>query len=156
MFSSKKAIIGSVLATGVVAGAGLAWANWSGNATGTGNAKARTAATVTITAATGADDLYPGAQGDIDFTLSNNNPYPVTFTEWTATTIVTSPNAAGCPSSNVTVNDTGSISIPVAAGASNLAASIDDVVTMLYTAPDACQGQTFAITLALTGAQTAS
>ena len=153
MISMKKAIIGAVVTTGVVAGAGLAWANWSGNASGTGNAKARTAQVVTITAATGADDLYPGyTLGDIDFTLSNTNPYPITFTGWSGTSL--SSDKAGCAASNVTLNSSGAISIAVPAGASNQAASIDDVVTMIYGAPDACQGATFTITLALTGAQT--
>jgi len=42
-----------------------------------------------VNAATGAADLYPGfTGGDVHFTLSNPNPYPVTFTTMTAGTVV--------------------------------------------------------------------
>ena len=156
MISIKKALIGAAVTTSVVAGAGLAWANWSGNASGAGTATARTAQVVTITAATSVDDLlYPGfTQGDVDFTLSNTNPYPITFTGWSSSAV--SSNIAGCTSGNVTLSTPAAISIAVPAGASNQAASIDNVVTMIQAAPDACQGAVFTITLALTGMQTAS
>ena len=148
----KLAVAG--LAVGVVAAGGIAYAMWSATSTGSGNAKALTAQTITVTAATGAADLYPGfAAGDVYFTLTNSNPYPVTFTSMTAGT-VTSGAPSPCPSSNVTVANATGLSISVPANESvGVARSIADVVTMVGAAPDGCQGVTFTIGLTLTGSQ---
>src|SRR4051794_24835887 len=98
----KKAGVAAVAVAVVVTG-GVAWALWSAAGSGSGNAKALTAQTVTVTAATGAADLYPGyALGDVYFTVTNNNPYPVRFTSMTSGTI-TSSNQGACPASNLTV-----------------------------------------------------
>jgi hypothetical protein len=146
----KLAAVG--VAAGVVAAGGIAYAMWSATSTGAGNATALSAQTITVTAATGAADLYPGfTAGDVYFTVTNPNPYPVTFTSMAAGTI-TSSSPTLCPASNVTVA-TPAISIASAVGDTNVAKSIADVVTMLGTAPDACQGVTFSIGLTLTGSQ---
>ena len=150
MDRKKKVVIGIV--TVITLGAGAAAALWSTNGTGSGTARSTSAQTVTVNAATGAADLYPGFNGgDIHFTLTNPNPYPVTFTSMTAGT-VTSSNPA-CAVTNITVAGATGLSIPVAAGALNVAASIPDVVTMIGAAPDACQGVSFDIALTLTGIQ---
>ena len=78
MDRKKKVVIGIV--TVVTLGAGAAAALWSASGSGSGTARSVTAQVVTVTAATGAADLYPGfTGGDVHFTLSNPNPYPVTF-----------------------------------------------------------------------------
>lgn len=150
MDRKKKIVIGIV--TVITLGAGAAAALWSASGTGSGTARSVSAQAITVTAATGAADLYPGfTGGDVHFTLSNPNPYPVTFTAMTAGT-VTSGNPA-CVATNVTVSGATALSIPVAAGAVNVAQSIPNVVTMIAAAPDACQGVSFEIALTLTGAQ---
>ncbi len=69
---------------------------WSANGSGSGTARSVTAQPITVNAATGAADLYPGFNGgDVHFTLSNPNPYPVTFDAMTPGAI-TSSNPA-CP-----------------------------------------------------------
>ena len=147
----KVAIVG--VGVGAVIGGSMAYALWSSTASGSGNAKALSAQTITVTAATGAADLYPGfTAGDVHFTLTNSNPYPVTFTTMAAGT-VTSSDPTGCPSSNVTVTTPTTISLTSAAGDTNVAKSIADVVSMAGAAPDGCQGVTFTIALTLTGSQ---
>ncbi len=145
------AIVGAFVG---VAGAGIGYALWSANGTGSGRAAAVSAQSVTVTAVTGAADLYPGfTQGDVFFTLTNPNPYPVTFTAM-ASGAVTSSDIPNCPSSNVTVATTATgLTLNVAANATSATLSIPNVVTMIGAAPDGCQGKTFDIALTLTGAQ---
>ena len=128
---SRRRKIVSVIVVGVVmAGGGLAAALWSANGSGPGQAKALSAQSLTVTAATGAADLYPGfTGGDVFFTITNPNPYPVTFTSMTAGA-VTSSNPVGCPSTNVSVTNATGLSLPVAANSTSGTQSIGDVVTM--------------------------
>jgi hypothetical protein len=150
MDRKKKIVIGIV--TVITLGAGAAAALWSASGTGSGTARSVTAQTVTVTAATGAADLYPGfTGGDVHFTLTNPNPYAVTFDSMTAGAI-TSSNPA-CAATNVTVIGATGLSIPVVAGATNVAASVPNVVSMDGGAPDACQGVSFTVALTLTGTQ---
>lgn len=147
----KLSIVGVVVA--VLLGGGVAAALWSTTGIGTGSAKATSAQNVTVTAATGTADLYPGfTGGDVFFTLTNPNPYPVTFTSMSAGT-VTSSNPSGCPASNITVANASSLSISVPANSTTSTQSIADVVTMVAAAPDGCQGVTFSIALTLSGSQ---
>ena len=154
MLSFKKKLAISLVSLGVAGAGSLAWAMWTANGSGTGRAQSRTAITVTVTAVTGAADLYPGfTDGDAYFTLTNTNPYPVTFTAMSSGA-VTSSNTGACPSSNVTVDASASgLSLTVAANATSATLSIPDVVNMLAAAPDGCQGKTFDIVLTLTGSQ---
>jgi hypothetical protein len=151
MNRKQKTAIAVVIAA--LIGGGVVAALWSANGSGSGTSKAVTAASVTVNAATGAADLYPGfTGGDVFFTLTNPNPYPVTFTSMTPGA-VTSSNPVGCPAANVTVATASSLSLAVGAGATSGTLSISDVVTMVAGAPDGCQGATFTIPLTLSGSQ---
>lgn len=133
--------------------AGVAVALWSANGSGSGNARALTAQTVTVDATTGAADLYPGfTGGDVHFTLTNANPYDITFDAMTPGAI-TSSSPGTCPASNVSASAATGLSLPVAANATSGAQSIANVVSMAAGAPDGCQGVTFTIALTLTGSQ---
>jgi hypothetical protein len=148
----KKKIVAIALGTTLAAGGGAAWALWSASGTGAGRATALTAQSITATAVTGTASLYPGAtDGDLYFTLTNPNPYDVQITAMTPGTI-TSSNPA-CPVSNVSVVGATGLALDVAAGATSGTLSIDDVVTMISAAPDACQGVSFTINMTLTGSQ---
>jgi len=121
--------------------------------TGSGNAKALSAVTVTVNASTGVADLYPGfAGGKVFFTLTNTNPYPVSFASMTSGT-VTSSDQTNCPASNVTVGTAGSLSLPSPptrrAPAVHQQRGFDGSA-----APDGCQGVVFTVALTLSGAQT--
>jgi hypothetical protein len=151
--SKRKKILVALVGVAVMVLGGIAYAAWTADGSGTGTAHARTAIVVNVNAATGTADLYPGAtDGDIHFTLDNDNPYAVTFTGFT-TGSITSSDEANCPASLVSVDDSGAISAPVAANTSGAAGAIDGVVSLDHAAADGCQGVTFNIGLSLTGSQ---
>lgn len=151
MFRRKSLYV--VVAVVVVAIGGIAMALWSATGTGSGRATATSAQSVTVTASTGPGDLYPGfTAGDVYFTLTNPNPYAVTFTSMTAGT-VTSADPTACPSANVTVTGATGLSLTVAANSTSGQLSIADVASMASAAPDGCQGMSFDIALTLTGSQ---
>jgi hypothetical protein len=145
-----KVLVGaSVL--GVLLAAGVAFAAWTGTGSGSGTARATVAVTVTINPTDGTPDLYPGfTDGDVYFTLTNGNPYPITFTSMTPGAITATP--ATCPSSSVTVDPATGFSLLSPPGTSGQL-SIADVVSMSLDAPDACQGASFNVVLTLTGTQ---
>jgi hypothetical protein len=150
---SKKVVVGLIIGAAAVT-AGAAVAMWSSSGSGAGNAKALTPVNITVTATVGAADLYPGfTQGDVFFTSANPNPYPVTLTAMTSGT-VTSGDPTNCPASNVTAANATGLTLLVPAGATTQAGSIANVITMLSTAPDGCQGVVFTIPLTFTGTQT--
>ncbi len=151
--SRRRAFVAMAIVGVVLTGGGIAAALWSANGGGPGQAKALSAQSLTVTAATGAADLYPGfTGGDVFFTITNPNPYPVTFTSMTAGT-VTSSNPAACPSANVSVANATGLSLAAAASSTSGTQSIANVVTMAAGAPDGCQGATFTINLTLSGSQ---
>ena len=73
---------GAVLAVAALSAVAVAF--WAADGLGPGDSEALSASTITVAAATGAADLYPGfTQGDVYFTSANANPYPVTLTAMT-------------------------------------------------------------------------
>ena len=149
----RKKIVATLITLGIVAAAGSAFAMWSATAAGSARAKALTAQQATVTAVTGAADLYPGyTAGDVHFTINNTNPYPVTFTSMTSGA-VTSSNEAGCASSLITVANASGLSFTVPANSTSNTLTINDVVSMNSTAGDGCQGATFDVALTLAGSQ---
>ena len=151
---NRRSKVAGALALGVMLfGGGIAGALWAASGNGSGEANAVTAQIVTVSAATGAADLYPGfTGGDVFFTVTNTNPYSVTFSSM-AVGIVTSSDPIGCPSTSVSVASATGLNLVVAGNATSATQSIVDVVTMVAGAPDACQGATFTIALTLAGSQ---
>ena len=151
--SPRHIAAGAVAVAAVGALYGTAIASWTSSGTGSGSAKAATSQSVTVNAAVGGADLYPGfTGGDLHFTLTNPNPYAVTFTSMTPGTVVSS-DPTNCPGSNVTATSKSGLSLSVAAGATSGTLSIVDVVSMTASAPNGCQGVVFTIPVTLTGAQ---
>lgn len=143
----------AALVVGLVAGTGIAVAQWNSSGEGGGDATAQRAISVTLDAGTGVADLYPGfAGGDVSVTLDNPNPYPVRFTSLT-TGVVTSSNETACPATSVRVRAAEDIDLLVPAQVTDHPATIGDVVAMATSAPDGCQGATFTIQVTLGGAQ---
>ncbi len=147
-------LVGS-LATLLLVG-GIAGAFWATTGTGSGSDAAVSAQTLTVTAAASPTaDLYPGASGALQFTVTNPNPYPVTLTSVTYGAI-TSSNPTNCPAANL-VAATGGVlgtAIPVSANGTSGNATMPNAVTLASTAPNGCQGIIFTIVLTLTGVQT--
>src|SRR3954454_22653172 len=84
MKSMLKKVAVVAVAVGAMVAGGVAWAYWSASGSGAASATALTAQSVTVTAATGTAALYPGfTAGDLNFTLTNPNPYQVTFSSMT-------------------------------------------------------------------------
>ncbi len=152
-FTINPKVAAAAIATTFVLVAGVAFATWTADGTGSGTARARTAQTITVNATTGTADLYPGfTQGDVHFILTNTNPYPVQFTSMTPGAITSSAPVA-CPASNLTVAPASSLGLDVGANATSGSLSIDGVVTLASAAPDGCQGVTFTVAVSLTGSQ---
>jgi hypothetical protein len=159
MKKRTTAVGGAVLA--VLLCAGVVFGLWSAQGTGSGRAQATTAVTATVnpvncTPSPACIDLYPGfTNGDLYFTITNSNPYAITFTGMAAGAItVDAGHAADCPASSITVDSpvTG-LSLVAPASSTTAQLSIADVVNMISGAPDGCQGASFDIVLTLTGTQ---
>jgi hypothetical protein len=141
----------------IVLAAGVAFAAWTANGSGSGTAKALSAQTVTVNASTGTADLYPGSNGNVYFTLTNANPYSITFNKLTAASVTSSSDEVNCPNSNLSINSAITlpltVSLPVGANTTSSQENIANLVTLAHAAPDGCQGKSFTISLTLTGSQ---
>ena len=153
--SAKKLALTAVV-TAVLVVSGIAFAAWTSTAVGSGRAASGTAVQLTVNAASGTADLFPGTtQGDVYFTITNTNPYPVTFTSMASGSAITNTvpgDATACPPTNVTLTGATGLSFTVAANTTSATLSIADVVSMASAAPDGCQGKTFEIPMTLSGA----
>jgi hypothetical protein len=154
------ALVPAVLSVGTAA-----YAYWSATGAGAAEVKATTAKVLAVSSlATPLADLYPGNTSDLGFMLTNPNSYPVSLTRLTAVSVTSSDQAAcsggtyiSLPSA-VTTGVAGSgyvlptpISVP--AGSTSTTATLAGLVTMTTSAPDACQGKTFTVSMTFTGSQ---
>jgi hypothetical protein len=154
----RKKIVLGVVSVVVLAGALAAYGLWAGSGTGSGRARAATAVSAIVnpldcSATPGCIGLYPGyTQGDVYFTITNPNPYPIIFTEMTpgAITVAASP---GCPPGSITVAPATGLSLLAPANSTTGELSISDVVSMSVDAANACQGASYEIAMTLTGEQ---
>jgi hypothetical protein len=149
---SKRAIVTSAF-LGVALASSVALAAWVASGNGNGYAKATTAQSLTTSAvAVTTGLLYPGGTGDVQITINNPNPYPVTVTDVTKTgSIVTSPTNATCDAgTGVTFTNQTGKSIAVPAGGSTTT-SFTGAVAMSNASVNACQGQLFVIPVSITG-----
>jgi predicted ribosomally synthesized peptide with SipW-like signal peptide len=140
-------------------GGGGAYAYFSSSASGSGSvATARIPVTTTVTAASGAADLVPGGTGAVSFTLTSADPFGATFNDVTGASVISSSNASGCPTSNLTIAQTipyaFSPAITVTHSGSSATESIAGLVRLSSSAPSACQGVIFTVNLTLSGTST--
>jgi hypothetical protein len=158
----RAALLG-VVAVPVLVSAGTAYAHWTTSGVGSGEAATGTGVTLSVTAPGAvSEQLYPGAHGDLDFVVANPSSSAVRLTTLTSATVISS-HEPGCPGATSlllaqAVNEAlamGSYALPddivVPAGSVASAASLEDLVTLSASAPDACQGASFAVTLTFTG-----
>lgn len=145
-----KLMVGAAVVVAVVS-AGVAFAAWTANGTGSGTAKALSARTLTVTASSGDADLFPGGPaGAVYFSVANPNAYAVRFTSATVGTIISS--SPECPGTSLSATGA-TVSLDVPANSPATTMSIPGLVAMSPTAGDACQGVSFTVPVTLSGSQ---
>jgi hypothetical protein len=139
----------------MVLAAGVAVALWPASGTGSGTTKALSAQGLTVNAtASPVADLFPGATGALQFTITNPNPYPVSLTSIAYGT-VSSSDPTGCPAANLVPGASGVLGTPISvpANATSGVVSIPAAVTLSVNALNGCQGVTFTVGVTLSGSQ---
>jgi hypothetical protein len=136
-----------------IAGA-AAYAAWSVNGSGSGTASAATAHGLTLAAGSPSDALYPGANADVDTSVTNSNPFPVHVTSLGLDTsqgqngFAVDAGHSGCNLSSLsfTTATNGGNGWDIAA---NSSADVDasGSISMGSGANDSCQGATFTVYL---------
>jgi hypothetical protein len=153
-FVKRTIAVGAAVA--VVSIAGVAYAAWTASGTGSGYAKATTAAALSTVdvAATASGDLYPGGVADVVLKVHNPNKYPVKLTAINnGSGAITASNAA-CVITGVTfTNQTGEWNVPKEG---DLSITLTGAAAMSNASDDGCQGATFTIPVSLVGASNAS
>jgi hypothetical protein len=142
-------LVGAALATGI------AFASWTSNGTGTGEARSTTSVDSVIAPGTNAADLYPGATSSVTVTVSNPNPYPVKVSSLSAgsSNLVNTTCVAGTVTSDArTFDGTGlfqsdAATKVIAAGGSGTYTLVTHMTTA---AVDGCKLQTFTMPLTAT------
>lgn len=125
-----------------------AWAWWSGPGSGTGSRTVGGAPVLAVGSASLSGVLTPGVARDLTVTVTNPGSAPVTVTGVTGS--VTGTTAGGCPTTAVTVDGATPTGLVVAAGAS-ATTTLTGVVTLLSSAPNACQGVGVTLAVSVTG-----
>lgn len=154
-WATRASVVVGALA--VTLGAGVAFAAWSSNGSGTSSAKAGVAGGVTAGTATPSSTLlYPtgSASAPLAITINNPNPYPVKVSAISLgaqaqPASVSGANNASCTvtSAHVSiaagaVNVTG-LSLSIPASGSTTYTTTGNVVTMATDSDDGCQNATF-------------
>jgi hypothetical protein len=138
---------------------GVAIAAWTSGGSGSGQATAGSATSMTISAGTPSSSLYPTASADVAASISNPNPYKVHVSSISLGTVSVDGGHSGCNTSSVTVTspqDNGGAGWDVSpkSGGVNGSLNVDlaNAISMSNAANDSCQGATFTVALTATGA----
>ncbi len=147
---ARLAVAASV-AVMVVAGGLTTFGAWTVGGSGDSYAKAVTAANLTmnvVAAATG--DLYPGGTGNVRYSVTNPNPFPITITAVSGNGTVTSDNAT-CTTGPTGVSFTNATGLTQVVGAGlTVVFNLSTAAAMSNASVNACQGATFTIPVTLT------
>ena len=159
---SKKTRAVVILAL-VIAGSviGVAIAAWTTGGSGSGQASAGTAASMTISAGTPSTNLYPTASADVAAVVSNPNPYKVHVSSVSLGAVTVDGGHSACNTRqrhrHLTTDNSGTgWDVPAKSGAVNGSLNLDlaNAISMSNAANDSCQGATFTVALTATGAST--
>jgi hypothetical protein len=160
MKSRKRLVaIGALVVAGSLIG--VAIAAWTTGGSGSGQASAGSAASMTISAGTPSTSLYPNGSADVAASISNPNPYDVHVGSISLGAVSVDAGHSGCnlPSISVTSPQTNGGSgwdVPAKSGGVNGSLDVDltNAISMSNAANDSCQGATFTVALTATGAST--
>jgi hypothetical protein len=152
---SKKLTVVSLL-TGVVMVGSIAFAAWTASGSGSGYAKAGSAAALTTNSVAAVDDLYPTGSADVEIEVANTNPYKVQLSSIVRSGAIVSGNGACDASNGVTFDDQTGLSGAgfVVPANSTWTHTFTNAAHMSNASVDACQGQTFTIPVTISGAST--
>lgn len=95
--------------------------------------------------------LYPGAAGDVAFTVRNRNDHPVRV-DTAQLSGVEGVSRSGCGAEHFTI-ETGTVAPVVIAGGGSATVVVVGGLAMTRTAPPACQGVTISVSGALAGSR---
>lgn len=162
----KKRIITIALSLVLVAAAGLVYAAWTTNGSGSAYSKAGSAqaiSTLSASADTSAT-LYPGVNGNVTLKVSNPNAFAVQISavalDGTNADITADGDHSGCTTTGVSFTDQSglSITVPAKSGGTNgqTTATLTGAVSMSNASLNACQGAVFTIPVTLTGTSSGS
>jgi hypothetical protein len=146
----KVAAVTAVLALVCVSVAAAAWLVTSLN--GNGRTKVASLSVPSIAmppSFSGAGNLFPGGNGDVQVNITNPNNVPLNIVGILGSTATFTPtNPATCPPSNFTLNASGVSATPstVPANASGFAVTLNNLVHLAASADTLCQGQDVQIT----------
>jgi hypothetical protein len=140
---------------------GVALAAWTTGGSGSGQASAGSATSMTISAGTPSTSLYPTASADVAAVVSNPNPYKVHVSSIALGAVTVDGGHSGCNTGSVSVtspadNSGSGWDVPAKSGAVNGSLNVDlaNAISMTNAANDSCQGATFTVALTATGAST--
>jgi hypothetical protein len=148
----RKAVVAVYTAAALIATGGVGYAVWSASGSGPGAAAAISAQPLVVVAGTTTPDLYPGATGDVFFSVTNPNPYNVEVDAATLSSIDGTSDDPNCPGTNFTLNG-GSVTAVTINAEQTAAVTVTGGITMETTAPDACQGVTVDVFGSVSGTQ---
>jgi hypothetical protein len=133
-------------------GAGLAFAAWTANGTGTGSVKATTSQALTTEAVAVTGALYPSGTANVSIRINNPNPFQVTVTAITGSGTITSDNATcNANGTGVSYADQSGLSLVVPANSAQTFV-LASAASMSNASDNACQGATFAIPVSISAA----
>jgi len=151
-------VFGAIVALVLGLGASSAFAYFTTHGSGTGSARTSTMLTVTVaTAGTPSSPLLPGGTGDVVFSVTNPNGFPVSLvgvTLKTGGTITPDAGHSGCMTTDalpvVTLNvPPGDLPVSVAAHAM-VPIDLANAASMDVNATSNCQGATFTVPITIT------
>jgi hypothetical protein len=150
MRNITKRSIAITAAVAALAGAGVAFAAWTTNGSGSGSVTAASSKQLVITQSGTATGLYPTGSVPVSFTVKNDNPYAVALTGATGGTFTVDAAHSGCNVASLSATPVSLTGTTVAANSTSPAQQI--TVKMDNTAVDACQGATIGFTISVSGA----
>jgi P pilus assembly chaperone PapD len=150
----RAVVIGTALA--VTTGAGVAYAAWVANGTGSAAVTATTAQSLSATTVSPSVALYPGATADAVIQITNPNSFPVHVATITANGAITGSGGTGtCTTTGVTLTLPASVSVDVSAN-STKSITLTGAFAMSNASDTGCQGATFTAPISISGASAAS
>lgn len=149
--SHRLAVLGA--GTALVATAGVAFAAWTVDGSGTGAATTATASDLTVVAESVDTGIYPGGPaGGVGFKVTNPNPFDVRLTSLSYGALGTGGSA--CAAANVSIAPTAptTVDILVPAG-QTVSRTVGGVLQLGAAADDSCQGVPLTVGLSFSGTQ---